>query len=46
MDVLAKLRRVDPEGRQAQADATPDRVESAQVLRKRDHPYVPTKVPK
>ncbi len=41
MDVLAKLQRRDPSGRR-QPD--PDTIVKAEVLRKRDHQYVPTKV--
>ncbi|MDP6554283.1 MAG: peptidylprolyl isomerase [Pirellulaceae bacterium] len=41
MDVLAKLQRRDPSGR-GQPD--PDKIVKAEVLRKRDHQYVPTKV--
>ncbi len=39
MEVLTKLQRIDP----GQQDAAPDRIISAEVLRKRDHEYVPTK---
>lgn len=38
MDVLSKLRRVDP-GKDGQPE--PDKIIEAKVLRKRDHPYVP-----
>lgn len=41
-DVLAKLQRIDPSN-PAQA-ATPDKIVKAEVIRKRDHEYVPTKV--
>ena len=41
MDVLAKLQRRDPDSR-GQAD--PDKIVTAEVLRKRDQEYVPTKV--
>ena len=44
MAVLTKLRRIDPSGEQARADVEPDKIVSAEVLRKRDHPYLPTKV--
>jgi cyclophilin family peptidyl-prolyl cis-trans isomerase len=45
MDVLAKLRRRDPEGVQAPADVEPDTIVSAEVVRKRPHEYAPTKAP-
>ncbi len=38
MDVLARLRRIDPEG---QATPQPDKILEAKVLRKRSHPYEP-----
>lgn len=38
-DVLAKLRQRDPDG--ATADAVPDKIIKATVLRKRDHEYAP-----
>ena len=41
MDVLAKLKRVDP---QNPSDVEPDKILSAEILRKRDHEYLPTKV--
>lgn len=41
MDVLAKLQRVDPE---APVKPTPDKILTAEVLRKRDHKYEPNKV--
>ena len=41
MDVLAKLQRIDPGS--ASGD-TPDKIIKAEVLRKRDHVYEPTKV--
>lgn len=41
LDVLAKLQRRDPEGR---GQPAPDKIVKAEVLRKRDHEYVPTKV--
>jgi hypothetical protein len=41
MDVLARLERVDPMG---DAARTPDKIVTAQVLRKRDHEYKPKKV--
>jgi cyclophilin family peptidyl-prolyl cis-trans isomerase len=44
MDVLSKLQRRDPTGQQAPADVEPDKIISAEVLRKRDHEYLPTKV--
>lgn len=42
LDVLEKLQRIDPmaEGEKP----TPDRIEKIEVLRKRDHEYVPNKV--
>lgn len=43
MDVLSKLKRVSPSpGGEAPKD--PDKIISAEVLRKRDHEYAPTKV--
>jgi cyclophilin family peptidyl-prolyl cis-trans isomerase len=41
MDVLAKLQRIDP---QSPSGAIPDKIVKAEVLRKRDHKYEPTKV--
>ncbi len=41
IDVLAKLERIDPMG---DAAKTPDKIVTAEVLRKRDHPYQPKKV--
>lgn len=41
-DVLAKLQRRNPED---SAPPTPDKIESAKVLRKRDHEYVPETKP-
>jgi cyclophilin family peptidyl-prolyl cis-trans isomerase len=41
MDVLAKLQRIDP---QNPTGAAPDKIVKAEVLRKRDHKYEPTKV--
>ena len=41
MDVLAKLQRRDPN---SQGQPDPDTIVKAEVLRKRDHQYVPTKV--
>lgn len=41
LDVLAKLQRRDPSGGQLPA---PDKILKAEVLRKRDHEYKPTKV--
>lgn len=43
MDVLASLQRRDPE-KDSAAAAEPDEIIKAEVLRKRDHPYVPNKV--
>jgi cyclophilin family peptidyl-prolyl cis-trans isomerase len=40
-DVLAKLQRRDPD---RASQPTPDKIEKAEVLRKRDHKYEPTKV--
>jgi cyclophilin family peptidyl-prolyl cis-trans isomerase len=40
-EVLAKLQRIDPSN---PASVTPDKIVTAEVLRKRDHPYVPSKV--
>ncbi len=42
LDVLAKLQRRDPSQRGTLP--TPDKIVKAEVLRKRDHPYQPTKV--
>jgi hypothetical protein len=42
MDVLARIQRRDPE-KQDQPD--PDRILQAKVLRKRNHPYEPKKLP-
>lgn len=41
LDVLAKLQRIDPEN---PTGAKPDTIVKAEVLRKRDHAYEPTKV--
>jgi cyclophilin family peptidyl-prolyl cis-trans isomerase len=41
MDVLARLQRIDP---QAPSPVTPDKIVTAEVLRKRDHEYKPVKV--
>lgn len=41
MDVLAKIQRRDPSDSSA---PEPDKIISAEVIRKRDHKYVPTKV--
>ncbi|MEX2172807.1 MAG: peptidylprolyl isomerase, partial [Pirellulaceae bacterium] len=41
LDVLAKLQRIDP---QAPGGEAPDKIVKAEVLRKRDHKYEPTKV--
>jgi cyclophilin family peptidyl-prolyl cis-trans isomerase len=43
MDVLAKLQRIDPE---RPSSVRPDTIVKAEVLRKRDHKYEPTKVVK
>ena len=43
MDVLAKLQRRDPKSFERQPD--PDKINKATVVRKRDHAYVPTKMP-
>jgi len=43
MEVLAKLKRRDPSDPK-QAAETPDRIIKAEVIRKRDHKYVPNKV--
>ena len=43
MDVLAKLQRRDPNA--SPPLPKPDKIIKATVLRKRDHPYVPTKAP-
>lgn len=40
-DVLAKIQRIDPD---AKDKTQPDRIEKIEVLRKRDHEYVPNKV--
>jgi cyclophilin family peptidyl-prolyl cis-trans isomerase len=42
MDVLAKLRRIDPEDKGSKPD--PDKILKAEVVRKRDHEYKPNKV--
>jgi cyclophilin family peptidyl-prolyl cis-trans isomerase len=42
MDVLAKLQRRDPTDTEA---PRPDKILEAEVLRKRPHEYVPTKMP-
>jgi cyclophilin family peptidyl-prolyl cis-trans isomerase len=41
MDVLARLQRIDP---MADAGKTPDKIVTAEVVRKRDHEYKPKKV--
>jgi cyclophilin family peptidyl-prolyl cis-trans isomerase len=41
MDVLAKIQRRDPE---TEADKVPDKIVTAEVVRKRDHAYAPKKV--
>ncbi len=41
MDVLAKLQRIDPEN---PSESMPDKIVGAEVLRKRDHAYLPKKV--
>ncbi|MEX2172806.1 MAG: peptidylprolyl isomerase [Pirellulaceae bacterium] len=41
MDVLAKLQRIDP---MSPDGKTPDKIITAQVVRKRDHAYAPNKV--
>jgi cyclophilin family peptidyl-prolyl cis-trans isomerase len=41
LDVLAKLQRIDPE---QPSEVTPDKILGAEVLRKRDHAYLPKKV--
>jgi cyclophilin family peptidyl-prolyl cis-trans isomerase len=41
MDVLAKLQRIDPDN---PTGVAPDKIVKAEVVRKRDHAYVPTKV--
>jgi cyclophilin family peptidyl-prolyl cis-trans isomerase len=43
LDVLAKLQRVDPSD-PAQKSIKPDKIVKAEVIRKRDHEYKPTKV--
>ena len=42
MDVLAKLQRRDPD---ATTQVEPDKIITAEVVRKREHPYAPKKVP-
>ncbi len=42
MDVLAKLQRIDPSGDGPTPEA--DKIETAEVIRKRDHEYKPNKV--
>ncbi|MEC9094827.1 MAG: peptidylprolyl isomerase [Planctomycetota bacterium] len=41
MDVLSKLKRVNP---QQPSGTAPSKIKQATVIRKRQHPYVPTKV--
>jgi cyclophilin family peptidyl-prolyl cis-trans isomerase len=41
MEVLAKLQRIDPQNPKGES---PDKIVKAEVLRKRDHKYEPTKV--
>jgi cyclophilin family peptidyl-prolyl cis-trans isomerase len=41
MEVLAELQRIDPEN---PGEVEPDKIVSAEVLRKREHPYAPRKV--
>jgi peptidylprolyl isomerase/peptidyl-prolyl cis-trans isomerase B (cyclophilin B) len=43
MDVLAKIRRRNPD-EAAQLAREPDKIEKAEVIRKRDHDYLPNKV--
>ena len=43
MDVVASLQRIDPADEQAKK-VEPDRILSAEVLRARDHEYLPHKV--
>jgi cyclophilin family peptidyl-prolyl cis-trans isomerase/outer membrane biosynthesis protein TonB len=43
MEVLAKLRRIDPSDKEA-GPGEPDRIIKAEVIRKRDHDYQPRKV--
>ncbi|MFO0915615.1 MAG: peptidylprolyl isomerase [Pirellulales bacterium] len=43
MDVLSKIQRRDPDV-PAEAARTPDKIEKAEVIRKRDHEYLPNKV--
>jgi cyclophilin family peptidyl-prolyl cis-trans isomerase len=43
MDVLAKLQRIDPSDPKS-AGIKPDKIVKAEVIRKRDHEYKPTKV--
>jgi len=42
MDVLAKLQRINPEDQGSKPD--PDKIITAEVIRKRDHKYEPHKV--
>ena len=42
IDVLAKLQRIDPQSKDEKPQ--PDKIVSMEVLRKRDHEYVPNKV--
>jgi cyclophilin family peptidyl-prolyl cis-trans isomerase len=42
LDVLPKLQRIDPQ--RPQPGVKPDKIVKAEVLRKRDHVYAPTKV--
>ncbi|MBC7853102.1 MAG: peptidylprolyl isomerase [Pirellulaceae bacterium] len=42
LDVLGKLQRMDPE--MPTMNAVPDKIVTAEVVRKRDHAYAPKKV--
>jgi cyclophilin family peptidyl-prolyl cis-trans isomerase len=47
LDVLAKLQRIDPsKEKEHSLGLLPDRIEKAEVLRKRDHAYEPTTIGK
>ena len=41
MDIVQSIQRINPE---QTSDVVPDVIQKAEVLRKRDHEYVPTKV--
>jgi cyclophilin family peptidyl-prolyl cis-trans isomerase len=41
MDVVSVVTRLDPKAKENAREKIPDRILSAEVIRKRDHPYVP-----